>query len=68
MVRYIWANREVNLKMKNIVETDEYKQLLTVFPGSESLLKEALADMLNDVNKAKDHGYIVQEGKIGYKE
>ncbi|ETO03803.1 hypothetical protein RFI_33599, partial [Reticulomyxa filosa] len=67
LVDFIWKNRESSLKLKDVRQSDEYKVCCDTLKGWDSLLNEAIKDMLNDV-QGLSHGYQVSNDRIGYKE
>ncbi|ETO08110.1 hypothetical protein RFI_29276 [Reticulomyxa filosa] len=68
LIDFIWKKRELFLKLENVKQSNEYKACCNVLKGWDSLLDEAIKDMLNDVQVFESHGYQVSNDKIGYKE
>ncbi|CAL6025642.1 Helicase-related_protein [Hexamita inflata] len=70
LIDYIWQNKnDMNLLRKNtILKTQEYLNCEKSLKGWEELLKQALINMLADIEQFKDQQYIVHEGLIGYKD
>ncbi|ETO33241.1 hypothetical protein RFI_03866 [Reticulomyxa filosa] len=68
LVDFIWKKRGSFLKLKDVKQSNEYKACCNVLKGWDSLLDEAIKDMLNDVQNFLSHGYQVSNDKIGYKE
>ncbi|CAF4470583.1 unnamed protein product [Rotaria sp. Silwood2] len=66
LVNYIWTQRKSKLNLNKIKEAQEYRNCCVRFPKWESLIKEAIKDMLCDVNSFESHNYVVKEDKIGY--
>ncbi|CAL6013582.1 Conserved_hypothetical protein [Hexamita inflata] len=70
LLDYVWQNRnEKNLMNKNsITKTQEYLNCEKSLKGWEDLLKEALNNMILDIQQFDQHEYAVQDGLIGYKD
>ncbi|ETO06880.1 hypothetical protein RFI_30511 [Reticulomyxa filosa] len=68
LIDFIWKNKSVDLTLKAVKESSEYKACFDILEGCCPLLDEAIKDMLNDVQKFESHGYQVSNDKIGYKE
>ncbi|ETO33242.1 hypothetical protein RFI_03863 [Reticulomyxa filosa] len=68
LIDYIWNNKSANLKLNNVKQSNEYKACCNILKGWDSLLDEAIKDMLSDVQDFTSHGYQVSNDKIGYKE
>ncbi|CAL6057008.1 Helicase-related_protein [Hexamita inflata] len=70
LLDYVWQNRnEKNLMNKNsITKTQEYLKCEKSLKGWEELLKQALINMLADIEQFKAQQYVVHEGLIGYKD
>ncbi|CAL6013558.1 Helicase-related_protein [Hexamita inflata] len=70
LLDYVWQNRnEKNLMNKNsITKTQEYLYCEKSLKGWEDLLKEALNNMILDIQQFDQHEYAVQDGLIGYKD
>ncbi|ETO08396.1 Helicase conserved domain containing protein [Reticulomyxa filosa] len=67
LINFIWNNRSAGLKLRTVQTSNEYKECCNVLKEWNSLLDEAIKDMLNDIQKF-DSGYQVSNDKIGYKE
>ncbi|CAL6025608.1 Helicase-related_protein [Hexamita inflata] len=70
LLDYVWQNRnEKNLMNNNsIMKTQEYLNCEKSLKGWEELLKEALNNMILDIQQFDQHEYAVQDGLIGYKD
>ncbi|CAF0828795.1 unnamed protein product [Adineta steineri] len=68
LVNFIWTHRKSKLNLSKVKTSSEYTACCTRFPNWESLIQEAIKDMLFDINNFESHGYIVNQGQIGYKE
>ncbi|CAL6013564.1 Helicase-related_protein [Hexamita inflata] len=70
LLDYVWQNRnQKNLMNKNsITKTQEYLNCEKSLKGWEELLKQALINMLADIEQFKAQQYVVHEGLIGYKD
>ncbi|CAL6057004.1 Helicase-related_protein [Hexamita inflata] len=70
LLNYIWSNRnEKNLLKRNaIMKSQVYLNCEKSLKGWENLLKEALSNMLADIEQFQGQQYIVHEGLIGYKD
>ncbi|CAF3988523.1 unnamed protein product, partial [Rotaria sordida] len=68
LINFIWTQRNDELSLSRIKDTNEYKNCCKIFPNWEILIDEAIKDLIYDVKSFECHDYIVQEDKIGYKE
>ncbi|CAL6043111.1 Helicase-related_protein [Hexamita inflata] len=70
LLDYVWQNRnEKNLLKKNaIMKQQVYLNCEKSLKGWEELLKQALINMLADIEQFKAQQYVVHEGLIGYKD
>ncbi|CAL6043161.1 Helicase-related_protein [Hexamita inflata] len=70
LIDYVWQNRnEKNLLRKNeIMKSQVYLNCEISLKGWEELLKQALNNILVDIEQFQDQQYIVHEGLIGYKD
>ncbi|ETO30348.1 hypothetical protein RFI_06774, partial [Reticulomyxa filosa] len=68
LIDFIWKNKNSFLKLKDVKQSNEYKACCNVLKEWDSLLDEAIKDMLSDVQNFLSHGYQVSNDKIGYKE
>ncbi|CAF5016018.1 unnamed protein product, partial [Rotaria sp. Silwood1] len=68
LINFIWKERKSKLSLRKVTYTDEYKACCNRFPLWESLILEAVKDLIHDVNSFDSHDYVVKEDKIGYKE
>ncbi|ETO10976.1 hypothetical protein RFI_26400 [Reticulomyxa filosa] len=68
LVDYIWNNKKSFLKLRDVKQSNEYKECCKVLKEWETLLDEAIKDMLDDIQKFESHRYQVSNDKIGYKE
>ncbi|CAF4529650.1 unnamed protein product [Rotaria sp. Silwood2] len=66
LINLIWTKRKSKLKLNRVISTDEYKACCDRFPNWEPLIREAVQDMLSDVNNFESHDYVVSQDKIGY--
>ena len=63
----MWLNRNTRVNIKIMESREEFQACCRRFNGWEFLIKEAVKDMIADLDDYK-HDYIVQNDKIGYKE
>ncbi|ETO21276.1 hypothetical protein RFI_15929, partial [Reticulomyxa filosa] len=68
LIDFIWNNKRSFLKLKDVKQSNEYKACCNILRGWDSLLDEAIKDMLSAVQNFESHGYQVSNDKIGYKE
>ncbi|CAF2540353.1 unnamed protein product [Rotaria sp. Silwood2] len=68
LINFIWTQRNDELSLNRIKDTNEYKNCCKTFPNWETLIDEAIKDLIYDVKNFECHDYIVKEDKIGYKE
>ena len=67
LINYIWTHRQEKLSAKFLETTAEYEACRVRFSHWDFLIKEAIKDMIADVDNFK-HVYLIQDDKIGYKE
>ena len=67
LIKYIWENRG-SVKLGTMRNEVSYINCKAALGECSSLLESAVKQMIFDVKNFKNHGYIVNEGKIGYKE
>ena len=67
LINYIWTHRQEKLSAKFLETTAEYEACRVRFSHWDFLIKEAIKDMIADVDNFK-HDYLIQDDKIGYKE
>ncbi|CAF1185261.1 unnamed protein product [Adineta steineri] len=68
LINYVWTEKNSNLNINKIKDTNEYKACCNRFPTWESLILEAVKKLIYDVSTFGSHDYVVKEDKIGYKE
>lgn len=69
LIKYIWENRATaTFNLATIKNDDSFKNCKAALGECSPLLDSTAKQMLFDVRNFKNHGYIVNEGKIGYKE
>ncbi|CAF3762063.1 unnamed protein product, partial [Rotaria sp. Silwood1] len=66
LVNHIWAQRKCKLTLNKVKEAQEYKNCCARYSKWDSLMQEAIKDMLADVTSFESHNYIVKDDKIGY--
>ncbi|ETO36876.1 hypothetical protein RFI_00186, partial [Reticulomyxa filosa] len=67
LIDFIWKNK-ASLKFDDVKRSNEYKACCNILKAWDSLLDEAIKDMLSDIQNFLSHGYQVGNDKIGYKE
>ncbi|KAL4489801.1 hypothetical protein ABPG72_022441 [Tetrahymena utriculariae] len=67
LAEFIWGKRKNNLSLKDIQETQIYKQCICKFKNLNCMIDEAIKDMISD-SKNFNHKYIIQNHQIGYQE
>ncbi|ETN97163.1 hypothetical protein RFI_40367 [Reticulomyxa filosa] len=68
LIDFIWEYRESDLTLEEVKQCNEYKACCNVLKEWDSLLDEAIKDILSDVQNFLSHGYQISNDKIGYKE
>ncbi|ETO06651.1 hypothetical protein RFI_30741, partial [Reticulomyxa filosa] len=68
LIDFIWSNREPRLTLNKVRGSPVYRACCNILKGWDSLLDEAIKDMLRDVYTFASHSYQVSNDKIGYKD
>ncbi|EAR88867.2 helicase carboxy-terminal domain protein (macronuclear) [Tetrahymena thermophila SB210] len=67
LAQFIWKQRNNHLSLKQVKETECYKQCINKFKNLNGIIDESIKDMISD-SKNFEHKYIVQKRQIGYLE
>ena len=67
IIKFIWDNKG-KVWFNNIQNEESYKKCKNILGEFSPLLDAAIKQMISDCQVFKNHGYIVNEGMIGYKE
>ncbi|CAF4036847.1 unnamed protein product [Rotaria magnacalcarata] len=67
LINYIWKERRSNLSLDQVKRTNEYRACRNRFSNWETLIIEAVKDLIFDLKTFESHDYVVKEDKIGYR-